>query len=347
MFDPAAGTQHQRAASNGRRRGPQVEKYRKSILSSCLAIGHHCTSSSLSVSEDSAPEPRAYFQEFLASRALEPFGVPGAMFSLASAACVGSMASGQLGNGLRSRKSLRGPLHKCVGSVFTRPATVRVHAAKGRNVRLAGRDKKQQKREDDKMLDNQEAAQMERQQSKKEKRDPNLKYSKRGKVSSQPGQVSKAALKRVREATKAATQTEEIDQEKAEAKRATYLKAQGQGIPQKVTDRMLKRITIFSGIPLLLGFSTGPIFYGLKVFAKADVAPWQFFVASTATFGAALVGITYGVLSASWEPNRENESFWGLEEFKTNIPILMSTITNKANGQDGSSIPDEWDDGEE
>lgn len=31
----------------------------------------------------------------------------------------------------------------------------------------------------------------------------------------------------------------------------------------------------------------------------------QFFLASTATFGGALVGITYGVLSASWEPGRE------------------------------------------
>jgi hypothetical protein len=40
--------------------------------------------------------------------------------------------------------------------------------------------------------------------------------------------------------------------------------------------------------------AAGPIFYGLKVFAHVDVAPWQFFVASTATFGGALVGITYG-----------------------------------------------------
>ena len=54
-------------------------------------------------------------------------------------------------------------------------------------------------------------------------------------------------------------------------------------MPEVVADRMLKRITIFSGVPLLFGFSTGPIFYGLKVLAHADVAPWQFFVASTAT----------------------------------------------------------------
>lgn len=54
----------------------------------------------------------------------------------------------------------------------------------------------------------------------------------------------------------------------------THIEASAQGIPERVTDRMLKRIAIFSGVPLVLGFSTGPIFYGLKVIAHADVAPW-------------------------------------------------------------------------
>ena len=67
-------------------------------------------------------------------------------------------------------------------------------------------------------------------------------------------------------------------------------------------------------------------------------------MASTATFGGALLGITYGVLSASWEPGREG-SFWGVTEFKANIPVLMSTVMNKAKGEDGSTIPEEWDDG--
>ena len=240
-----------------------------------------------------------------------------------------------------------------------RAATVVVtpRAAKVRNARLAGRDKKAQRREDDKMLDGVEAKAAALKEAKaakraaKEakadapKRDPTLKYSKRGKVSSQPGQVSKAALRRVREATAAKQAEGAISAERAAEKREEYRKAQGQGIPQVVTDRMLKRITIFSGVPLLMGFATGPAFYGLKVIAKVDVAPWQFFFASTATFGGALLGITYGVLSASWEPGREG-TFWGLEEFKANIPILIQTVTGKAAGQDGSEFPDEWDDGE-
>ena len=60
---------------------------------------------------------------------------------------------------------------------------------------LAGRDKKAQRREDDKMLDGVERAAEKRadKRAAKTKREPGLKYSKRGKVSSQPGQVSKAA----------------------------------------------------------------------------------------------------------------------------------------------------------
>jgi hypothetical protein len=265
---------------------------------------------------------------------------------------LGARASAFAGASSRPDPSARPSSTRRAATVVVTP-----RAAKGRNARLAGRDKKAQRREDDKMLDGVEAKAAALKESKaakraaKEakadapKRDPTLKYSKRGKVSSQPGQVSKAALRRVREATAAKQAEGAISAERAAEKREEYRKAQGQGIPQVVTDRMLKRITIFSGVPLLMGFATGPAFYGLKVIAKVDVAPWQFFFASTATFGGALLGITYGVLSASWEPGREG-TFWGLEEFKANIPILIQTVTGKAAGQDGSEFPDEWDDGE-
>ena len=259
------------------------------------------------------------------------------MFSASRGAFASALIPRGLGDssGLRARRRFaRSSRLTCV-----------TRAAKGRNARLAGRDKRAQTREDEKMLDQAEAAAEARAAKQEQKRDPNLKYSKRGKVSSQQGQVSKAALRRVREATSAARVVEVIDEEKLQAKRAQYQKASARAIPQQVTDRMLKRITIFSGVPLLFGFSTGPIFYGLKVFAHADVAPWQFFLASTATFGAALVGITYGVLSASWEPQREG-TFWGLEEFKTNIPILAQTVSRKATGRDKESDwDDDWDDG--
>ena len=78
------------------------------------------------------------------------------------------------------------------------------------------------------------------------------------------------------------------------------------------------------------------------MFAHLDVAPWQFFLASTLTFGGALVGITYGVLSASWEPGREG-TFWGGAEIKVNVPILMATVLGKASGETAShTTPFAW-----
>jgi hypothetical protein len=81
---------------------------------------------------------------------------------------------------------------------------------------------------------------------------------------------------------------------------------------------------------MVLGFTTGPTYY---YFAKINVQewlePWMFFTASTATFGLAFLGITYGVLSASWDPSREGSAL-GMDEFKMNIPILFQTILGKS-----------------
>lgn len=257
------------------------------------------------------------------------------------------MASHTAGLFMSARVSIRArPLNgRAPNPAPVRRSAVVIEAAKGRNAKLAGRNKKAQSIEDNKWREGMEAAAAERADKKKaEPKQSGLKYSKRGKVSSQPGQVSKAALKRMKLDLEEKKANDAVSAERMEEKRAQYQAASAKGIPQVVTDRMLKRITIFSGVPLLLGFSTGPLFYLGKTVAHFDLAPWQFFFASTATFGAALVGITYGVLSASWEPGREG-SFWGVTEVKANIPILWQTILGKAGGNIETQWEDEWDDG--
>ena len=171
-------------------------------------------------------------------------------------ASVVSASSASVALAARSSASLRGGRAPGVMSPVTRPPRsprggLTVLAAKGRNARLAGRDKKAQRREDDKMLDGVERAAEKRadKRAAKTKREPGLKYSKRGKVSSQPGQVSKAALKRIREATAASKAVEEVDEQRAAEKRQEYQRAQSRGIPQAVTDRMLKRISISAASP--------------------------------------------------------------------------------------------------
>ena len=234
-----------------------------------------------------------------------------------------------------------------ISPVTSRRGSRVVVAAKGRNARRKGRNPSKpvapiipnqngsnQPKEASTGSDDDEQQQRGRQRqrkSKREKRLPNVKYSERtGKpINMTGGQVSKASLKRIKEARE---KTKDAEAEELKAKRK-FQQAKSKAVPQIVTDRMLSRVVRFSGIPMVLGFTTGPFYY---YFAKINVQewlePWMFFTASTATFGAAFVGITYGVLSASWDPSREGSAL-GLDEFKMNIPILFQTIMGKSDSE--------------
>ena len=54
-----------------------------------------------------------------------------------------------------------------------------------------------------------------------------------------------------------------------------------------------------------------------------DLPLWLGYVLSIGTFGAGFVGVSYGVFSSSWDPLRENESFWGWQEAQRNVPALL------------------------
>ena len=226
--------------------------------------------------------------------------------------------------------------------VTSRRGSHTVVAAKGRNARRKGRNPSKpvapiipnQNGSDGEAStsdDGQHQQRRQKRKAKREKRLPNVKYSERtGKpINMTGGQVSKASLKRIKEARE---KTKDTEAEELRAKRK-FQQAKSKAVPQVVTDRMLSRVVRFSGIPMVLGFTTGPFYY---YFAKINVQewlePWMFFTASTATFGAAFVGITYGVLSASWDPSREGSAL-GLDEFKMNIPILFQTIMGKSDSE--------------
>ena len=171
-----------------------------------------------------------------------------------------------------------------------------------------------------------------RKERKREKRVPNVKYSERtGKpISYSGGQVSKQSLKRIKEATETTAREKNEENARKAEERKKFQNAQKKAVPQIVTDRMLSRVVRFSGIPMVLGFTTGPTYYYFaKINTQEWLEPWMFFAASTATFGLAFVGITYGVLSASWDPSREGSAL-GVDEFKMNIPILFQTILGKS-----------------
>ncbi|XP_027181042.1 protein PAM68, chloroplastic [Coffea eugenioides] len=96
-------------------------------------------------------------------------------------------------------------------------------------------------------------------------------------------------------------------------------------IPEIVTNRMMSRMGFSVGVPLFIGLLFFPFFYYLKVGLKIDVPTWIPFIVSFIFFGTALLGVSYGIVSSSWDPLREG-SFLGWNEAQKNWPVFWQSI---------------------
>jgi hypothetical protein len=103
----------------------------------------------------------------------------------------------------------------------------------------------------------------------------------------------------------------------------TRAKAQ-QTIPDYVANRMARRVAVATGIPSILGMSTFVASYLLVSKGVLDIPPGVTLVTSGGFFLLGLVGLSYGVLSASWEPGAG--SLLGLEQIGLNVSRLRSSI---------------------
>ena len=99
--------------------------------------------------------------------------------------------------------------------------------------------------------------------------------------------------------------------------KATNTKPKSNGIPKYVADRMAKRIFFTAGIPTLLGMSVFVISYIIVTRKIAEIPPSSTIAISALFFLLGLGGLSYGILSASWD--RAPGSFLGLENIPLNI----------------------------
>ena len=102
-----------------------------------------------------------------------------------------------------------------------------------------------------------------------------------------------------------------------EKDKAKKTKAQSNGIPKYVADRMAKRIFFTAGIPTLLGMSVFIISYIIVTKKIAEIPPSSTIAISALFFILGLGGLSYGILSASWDITPG--SFLGLENIPLNI----------------------------
>ena len=99
---------------------------------------------------------------------------------------------------------------------------------------------------------------------------------------------------------------------------------QAQGIPPAVANRMARRVGLATGIPTVLGMATFIVSYVVVSRGLLDIPPVATLLTSGAFFLVGLVGLSYGVLSASWED--QPGTLLGFEQVGVNIGRLRSSF---------------------
>ncbi len=88
-------------------------------------------------------------------------------------------------------------------------------------------------------------------------------------------------------------------------------------IPTVVSQRMVRRMALFCGVPTSLGLLAFPLSYLVVREDWFSLPVGAVLITTLGLFGLGIVGLSYGVISASWE--EESGSTLGWSEFKLNF----------------------------
>lgn len=89
-------------------------------------------------------------------------------------------------------------------------------------------------------------------------------------------------------------------------------------VPEVVSRRMVRRMAFFCGIPSAVGMSTFFVSYEIVINGWFKLPTAAVLLVSLGFFGLGVLGLTYGVLSASWDEDRLG-GWLGWGEFTTNL----------------------------
>lgn len=102
---------------------------------------------------------------------------------------------------------------------------------------------------------------------------------------------------------------------------------QSSQIPEIVSKRMLRRMAVFSGIPTGLALSSFFIFYWIVTNKLLQIPTTAVVLTTFGLFGLGVVGLSYGLLSASWDEQRVGTKL-GWEEFTLNFGRMTSAFSS-------------------
>jgi Photosynthesis affected mutant 68 len=114
----------------------------------------------------------------------------------------------------------------------------------------------------------------------------------------------------------------QVKQESVEKPKGRMYTKEEMAIPKVVSQRMIRRVLFFCGVPSALGIFTLVAGYLLISYAKVELPPLLILLVNMGLFGLGVIGITYGVLSASWDEDRVG-GLLGLSEFGVNFGRMV------------------------
>ena len=97
------------------------------------------------------------------------------------------------------------------------------------------------------------------------------------------------------------------------------------GIPEVVSRRMIRRMAVFAGVPTFLGMASFVVAYFLLTQHVVEFPNVVVLLVSLGFFGLGTLGLSYGVLSASWQED-EVGSLLGTAEFAVNFRRLVQGL---------------------
>ncbi|MDJ0519316.1 MAG: PAM68 family protein [Trichodesmium sp. MO_231.B1] len=89
-------------------------------------------------------------------------------------------------------------------------------------------------------------------------------------------------------------------------------------IPEVVSRRMISRMVLLSGTPLLFSLLTFVFSYFIIINDIFTVPNQAVLLVSTGFFGLSVIGLSYGLFSASWDEDKKG-SLLGWQELKINF----------------------------
>lgn len=95
-------------------------------------------------------------------------------------------------------------------------------------------------------------------------------------------------------------------------------------IPKVVANRMARRVVFTTGLPTLSGMGVFIVSYILIIKGITDVPPAITLASSALCFLIGLIGLSYGILSASWDDSPG--SLLGFENIQPNIERMRKAF---------------------